>query len=85
MSQPPQTQRLSFERTAVYRIIVQGVLHEDYSDYLGGMQIAQRGQGQTVLFGQLQDQVALIGVLNALIDLHLPLVAVEFLGLDESE
>lgn len=84
MSQPPKSQAVSIGSAAIYRIVVQGFLDKDYADYLAGMSISQGVQGQTVLIGQVKDQSALSGVLNALLDLHLPLVLVEFLGTPES-
>jgi hypothetical protein len=37
------------------------------------------GAPATTLFGRLRDQTDLIGVLNTLYDLHLPLLSVEYL------
>jgi hypothetical protein len=34
----------------------------------------------TTLSGRLPDQAALLGVLNTLYDLHLPLLSMEYLG-----
>ena len=70
---------------ATYRISVQGNLPESWSDRLGGMAITisydPNGTPVTTLSGQLRDQAALLGVLNALYDpLHLPLLSVEFLA-----
>jgi len=38
------------------------------------------GQVETVLQGHLADQAALTGVLNALYELHLPIISAEYLG-----
>ena len=65
---------------AVYRIQVKGYLDECWSGRLGGMsiQVAQSGGTQKVtLVGRLSDQAALLGVLNTLYSLHLPLLSVE--------
>jgi hypothetical protein len=35
------------------------------------------GQAETILVGRLPDQAALAGILNALYDLHLPVVMAE--------
>ena len=71
---------------ATYRIRVQGVLDDNCSDELGGMTItANENGGQapvTTLVGRLVDQAALMGVLNALYDLRMPLLSVE--NLDEA-
>ena len=66
---------------ATYRIEIVGHLDERWSDRLAGMRIeARKCKGQstvTTLIGQLRDQAALIGVLNSLYGLHLPILSVE--------
>ena len=37
-------------------------------------------KGKSCLVGRLVDQAALLGVLNALYGLHLPLLSVEYVG-----
>lgn len=73
------------ETPATYRIRTQGLLDMSWSDRLGGMSITQVTSGNkgpvTTLVGHLPDQAALAGVLNALYNLHLPLLSVE--NLDE--
>jgi hypothetical protein len=59
---------LTLDSPAVYVIRVSGILDEKWSDYLGGI---------TILEGELIDQAALLGVLNALYDYHYPLISVE--------
>jgi hypothetical protein len=72
-----------------YRIRVEGSLDPSWSDRLGGLAITSSGQfgvkTTTVLEGVLADQSALMGVLNTLHDLHLPLEAIENLSPDASE
>jgi hypothetical protein len=74
---------LTLDSPAVYVIRVAGILDEKWSDYLGGLAIttADPGQGKvkpiTILEGELIDQAALLGVLNALYDYHYPLISVE--------
>jgi hypothetical protein len=62
---------------------VQGHLDDSWSDRLGGMVITRAftadKQPMTILIGRLMDQAALCGVLNALYDLHLSVISVEFL------
>lgn len=70
---------------AKYRIRVKGSLDPTCSDRLGGMSITTTGEADeatvTTLVGQLADQAALLGVLNALYDyFHCPLLSVEFLA-----
>lgn len=61
-----------FDRPAVYEIRVTGVLDESWSDCLGGMTIVNTPAGQqtalpeATLAGRLEDQAALLGVLNTL-------------------
>lgn len=76
-------QRIAFDTSATYKIRVQGFLDDRWSDRMGGVAIrvdSQSGQAPvTMLSGQLQDQAALVGVLNTLYDLGLPLISVECL------
>jgi hypothetical protein len=75
---------LDFHAPASYRIRVKGYLEGSWSGRLGGMEIVwtepQGGDSVTTLCGRLLDQGALIGVLNALYGLHLPLLSVECLA-----
>ena len=74
---------LKITTPATYRIRVQGILDESWSDRLGGMTITTATQADgapvSTLTDCLQDQAALFGVLNTLYDLHLPLLSVEYL------
>jgi hypothetical protein len=65
---------------ATYAIRVRGGLDPAWSDRLGGMRITVIPAGNrtiTQLTGRLSDQAALIGVLNALYGLGMPLLSVE--------
>ena len=66
---------------ATYRIEVEGHLDERWSDRLAGMRINTRKSKDqttvTTLVGRLRDQAALIGILNSLYGLHLPILSVE--------
>ena len=77
-------ERLTLDGPATYRIRVKGHLDSGWSDRLGGLAISRSGEGDepvvTTLYGQLLDQAALAGVLNALYGLHLPILSVEYLG-----
>jgi hypothetical protein len=83
MSNSQPWKNLKFEGPASYRIRVQGHLDDSWSDRLGGMVITRAftadKQPMTILIGRLMDQAALCGVLNALYDLHLSVISVEFL------
>ena len=73
--------KLRPDTPATYRICVQGFLDERWSDRLGGVSITTTGQKSgapvTTLSGRLIDQAAVLGVLNTLHDLRLPLLFVE--------
>ena len=84
MSNSQSWKNLKFEAPASYRIRVQGHLDDSWSDRLGGMVITRAftadKQPMTILIGHLSDQAALSGVMNALYDLHLPVISVELLN-----
>ena len=68
---------------AIYEIVVTGHLDARWSSRLGGMRIVnQRGPGGavTILNGSVADQAALLGVLNTLHAIGLPLRSVEQLA-----
>jgi hypothetical protein len=58
-----------------YEIRVEGHLTADWSDWFAGLTVRQEANGETVLYGPL-DQAALHGVLAKVRDLGLTLVAV---------
>jgi hypothetical protein len=67
----------------VYRITVQGYLCENWSDIMGDMAVVttpdeDRGP-VTTLTGEMVDQAMLLGVLNYIYDLNLPLIQVQLL------
>jgi hypothetical protein len=72
---------------AIYRIIVFGHADADLSDELGGMQMtparSDDGSETMTLVGRVADQGALIGVLNALYSMRMPVLSVECLEVDE--
>jgi len=59
-----------------YEILVEGILGEQWSDWLGGMAIAPGEEGQTCISGAVPDQSALFGILAQLHALNVTLVAV---------
>jgi hypothetical protein len=69
---------------ATYRIRVQGQLGEDWAAFFGGLTLRWQEPDQTVLIGQVIDQAALHGLLNAIRDLGLPLLEVLRLEPEES-
>jgi hypothetical protein len=80
----PPAQRLTIFEPASYLIRVQGAIEPNWSELMGGLEITVVGTGNrtlTELSGRLSDQAALIGVLNALYDLGLPILSVERIAL----
>ena len=71
----------NFSTPATYSIHVEGLLDESWSERLAGMYIKTiKGKNLppvTTLSGRLTDQAELLGVLNALYNLHVTLIAVE--------
>jgi hypothetical protein len=75
----------SYEQSAIYRITVTGHLDAAWSEILRDMEIVNSGEAdakQATITGYLPDQAALLGVLNALHDWHVPLLTVENLTKD---
>jgi hypothetical protein len=77
---------LHIDSPARYRIRVQGYLDDSWANQLGGMTITTTTRDDrapvTVLCGRLIDQAAVLGVLNALYGLLLPLLSVECLEIE---
>ena len=71
---------------ANYRITVEGYLDDSWSDCVGGMTISAIRHAEkvavTTLMGQVRDQAELLGLLNTLYELHLPLLSVKNLPAD---
>ena len=71
---------IPFDRPATYQIKVQGRIDPNWSDRMAGMQIRiapeQTTPPITTLEGEVSDQAALLGVLNSLYELHLPIISV---------
>ena len=63
-------------RPARYRIRVQGHLGPEWAAWFGGLTLSWQEPDQTILSGQIVDQAALHGILNAIRDLGLPLLEV---------
>jgi hypothetical protein len=71
---------LTFDTPARYQIRVRGRISQSWLDRLEGMNVrvetATEDPVICVLEGDLTDQAALLGVLNSLYELHLPVVSV---------
>jgi hypothetical protein len=78
-----KAEHLKLWTPADYKIEVEGVLDESWSDRLAGMRVSSRKRADdstvTTLTGRLKDQAELTGVLNSLYELHLPILSVEAL------
>jgi hypothetical protein len=77
----------TFDKPGNYRIRVQGVIDKSWSERMGGLDITTGGfrdqkKPVTELVGQVRDQAELSGVLNALYELHMTLLSVEYLDSD---
>jgi len=68
---------------AIYRITIKGVIDQRYAGYFGDMttSVDKKEEGPTTskLTGKIKDQAQLMGVLNALYNLHLPIVSIQTL------
>jgi hypothetical protein len=73
----------SFQKPAMYKIKVLGELKGSWSERLQGLQInIERSPGEkpeSILIGQIDDQAALSGVLNALYDFNMTIISVQML------
>jgi hypothetical protein len=70
-----------------YRISVYGSLSTQWAELLEGMDLITTRHGRqkavTTLTGTVPNQEALLGILNTLYELHMPLIAVELLDDEE--
>jgi hypothetical protein len=84
-----KTKRLALNSIATFQIKVQGCLEEIWSDRLAGMDISMDikiyGDPVTTLEGQVRDQSELLGVLNGLYQLHMPILSIQLLSVDSPE
>ena len=60
-----------------YEIRVKGHLSGEWSEWLEGMELRLVEDGETVLAGKIEDQSALMGILNKLNRLNLTLVSIK--------
>lgn len=60
----------------IYHIRVRGHLSPEWSEWLDGLAIERRPDGDTLLYGPLEDQAALHGLLAKIRNLGLPLLSV---------
>ena len=85
----PEVTNKKTESSNFYRIRIEGSLDPSWSDRLGGLAITTTGrfdrETTTVLEGELTDQGALLGILNTLYEMHLPILSVEDLQPNPAE
>ena len=62
--------------SVTYQIVVKGVLDVGWSEWFGNLDVSVNEDGCTVLTGWIVDQAALRGILNAIWDLNLVVIAV---------
>ena len=76
--------KLTMYDLAVFRVCIQGVLDEKWSDYFGtqsiSVEMGEEGVATTCLITEPADQSSLVGLINSLNGLGLPLLAVECLS-----
>jgi hypothetical protein len=63
-----------------FEIQVKGHLDNSWSDWLGGLEVKLLDNGEMTLYGHIGDQAALMGILNKLYGLNLPLLSVSEVG-----
>jgi hypothetical protein len=87
-SEENSMRHLSVSSPAQYRITVQGGLDSSWSVTFG-MKVAGALDSEhrplTTLTGEVKDQAMLMGVLNYVYDLGMPLIAVEWLDADDAQ
>ena len=59
-----------------YEIRVDGQLDSSWSEWFGGLKIAQQANGETLIAGPIPDQAVLHGILTKVFNLRLPLLSV---------
>lgn len=77
--------KLNMHKPAVFRIRIQGELDESWFEYFGSQstsaEIDKAGNIVTVIISEPMDQAALVGLVNHLNSLGIPLISVEPVGM----
>ena len=68
------------DKPCVYEIRVEGHLTDRWSDWFDGLAIQAAPNHETILTGPIDDQAALLGVLNKIQGLNLSLISVNRLN-----
>ncbi len=66
-----------------FEIRIRGHLSSEWSDWFENMEIRLLESGETALYGPIADQAALMGILNKLVRLNLPLLSVNEVSRNE--
>ena len=73
--------KISMHALAVYRICIQGELDESWFEYFGAQsasaEVDEAGNTVTIIISEPLDQGALVGLVNHLNALGIPLISVE--------
>lgn len=81
MSPSPDIHVLKFDGPATYKITVQGLVDERFSESFAGIRITTGQDAKkapiTILTGRVQDQAGLAGVLDHLYETHVSIISVE--------
>jgi len=76
--------RQKMEDSAIYHICVQGCLEEVWSDRLANMTITMDLRDQqapvSTLKGRIRDQAELVGVVNGLYQMRVPILSMEMVN-----
>lgn len=64
------------DKPCIYEIRIEGELSDRWSDWFDGLVIHNEPNGETVLKGWINDQAALLGMLNKLQALNVALISV---------
>ncbi len=75
MNRDEEHGRRNIDQPSVYEIRLQGHLNKSWSNWLEGMEV-NFADDQTILKGEVTDQVALRGLLSQIWDLNLTLIAI---------
>jgi hypothetical protein len=67
----------------IFEIHVRGHLSSQWSDWLEGLEVKLLDNGEMILRGTIVDQAALMGILNKLNRLNLPLISVSEIKEDQ--
>ena len=81
---PEKKKDINFKKKAIYKIVVGGILTEDYSNRFTDMQIKvireKEQRPSSTLIGEIKDQSDLSGILNSLYDMQFTVISVNMLS-----